>query len=103
MRGRIVKRKNLAGTVITVTANDIERGQSGSSTRCPIARAVRRTTGRRNLGVYVNISFYDKHGQPTSEYALPARAASFMSRFDSFNDNVAKLLDPFTFRMGKRL
>lgn len=62
---------------IKVTKLDIKRGVPRSTEYCPIARAARRATGRRNISVGKGSCTLGKQG-----YDMPGNAASFIARFD---------------------
>lgn len=76
---------------IEVTAADIKNGVPGSFSRCPIARAIRRTTGTRQ-SVRVMSTTWVGH----LCYRLPLCAVKFINRFD--DDEACK---PFVFTMRR--
>lgn len=62
---------------ITVTQQDIDKGEQGEAKHCPIARALKRATGEQCL-VASKICFIgDREDIP-----LPENAQSFVSDFD---------------------
>ena len=76
---------------ITVTANDIAKGERFQSDRCPIARALARVAGRGRI--YVNgtcVWIRDKR------YALPSAASNWIYSFDA-----AFPVKPFAFQLKK--
>jgi len=91
------------GTVIEVTAEDIDAAIRGDSTgtldhsqSCPIARAAQRLTDQRvDVG---NVSLtIDGWSESAESFILPIEAAYFVSNFDS---NVLSV-KPFSFVVGE--
>lgn len=74
---------------ITVTANDIYIGQACNELRCPLARALRRATGR-TWQVLGPEAFSDD-----GDVTLPRAAQIFIQRFDA-----ALHVEPFTFDLN---
>lgn len=78
---------------ISVTDEDIAAGERGSCGRCPVARAVRRSTGAD--GVRVNegdIEISMSICEPHMRALLPRDACIWISRFDERGVG-----EPFTF------
>lgn len=61
-----------------VTKRDIREGSRMSAWYCPVARAIRRTTGIERVSVGVHVVSI---GQKT--YALTENASKFVKRFDN--------------------
>ena len=80
----MVKRQRIK---ISVTEDDIKRGDPSNGRGCPIARALRRMDYR---GYHVGINIIEWHDW--SGTALPAEAAKFISDFDA-----KKEVKPFSF------
>lgn len=84
---------------IQVTAQDIKEGIPLSATRCPIARALRRVTGKI-WAVHPSFNGLRAHalvlyGDGPQPYDLPKTAARFITRFD-------KSLNPPPFKFNLR-
>lgn len=80
----------MAKIKVSVTAEDIEKGQRMTADRCPIALAVHRIEGYENAAVYPGSGVV-----LDSKYAgcpIPEEAKDFIIRFDT-GDKVK----PFTF------
>lgn len=88
-------RKNYTGTVITVTQRDINKGCAQDYVGCPIARAVKRTTGRL---VEICNSADVVYGDERVTYRLPKRALNFIHDFDTYGT-----VKPFTFKLGRQV
>ena len=74
---------------ITVTKEDIEKGQRDSVSRCPITRAFKRKTRQKNVRTeYAEIFVTDNY------FKLPKRARKFIKDFD--NNGKVK---PFSFNV----
>lgn len=74
---------------IRVTKKDIELGEPGSGTTCPIARAVRRVYQGRD--VFAGFT-YVKVKSISGVTILPEKVMDFISDFDSMRP-----VEPFTF------
>jgi hypothetical protein len=77
---------------ITVTEKDIEDGEPGQETSCPIALACNRA-GMEKVYVTSSTVRYTYHGKRVVKQ-LPAVAANFVDAFDDFGNVVVK---PFSF------
>lgn len=74
---------------IEVTQDDIDRGICQSPTRCAVARAIRRITGKRYVEVNADQTLV---GQDFNT-ELPKKAQDFIHRFDEDK----KKVKPFSF------
>ena len=78
--------------IINVTQEDIDNGEDGKSTRCPIALAVNRFfdyKGNASVGQFmIRVSGIEK------DYKLTKNCERFISRFDDH-----KMVHPFHFRL----
>lgn len=82
------------GMQVEVTERDIRRGKQESCERCPVARALRRASGKR--GWFVLPDYIEG---PIRRYPLRGRlkrVARFIERFDSGERGTVK---PFTFSL----
>lgn len=77
---------------IRVFKKDILCGKRGSSNRCPIARAVRRSL--RTRGISVNDTEIRRDGTVIASLTRPAQ--KFVDRFDEFGPSVVR---PFSFNI----
>lgn len=85
---------------IEVTQSDIDHGERGSCTACPIAIAL-----ERHLGCHVTVQENDTEVAPPcawiriqrdgSQHQLPGSAESFIRRFDD-----GKSVAPFAFNLN---
>lgn len=77
--------------LIRVTKNDIKLGQRSHASACPVARALRRATGAREIGVDgLNISV------GSQDFSSPIEVTEFVQRFDL---DGRQGLKPFTFEL----
>jgi hypothetical protein len=75
---------------VVVTQKDITRGQRSIADRCPVALALKRSTGRRWEVYFTHLSDVRRQrGMPT-----PERVADFCERFD---DGIG--VRPFAFEL----
>ncbi len=76
---------------IRVTKNDIKNGERSHASACPVARAIRRVSGQREIGVDgANISV------GTQDFVAPSVVSTFIQRFDL---DGRRGLKPFTFEL----
>lgn len=79
---------------IQVTDEDIKGGIRGDCHHCPIARAVRRITGRGGVSVGFTIAVNDRlTGQPRY-HKMPETALAAIKWFDNTG-----MMEPFEFEM----
>ena len=75
--------------IITVTADDIKRGNRQDCFECPVARAVRRAMSKSAW-----VGYFTMGWDGSKARKLPKKVASFVSRFDS-----GKPVKPFSFEI----
>lgn len=80
---------------ISVTQEDIDKGRPNSCGSCPIALAVRRSTGLLNASVSQSRIISWGGYKPRLDVETPAQAVDFIELFDS-NEPVK----PFTFELN---
>jgi hypothetical protein len=81
---------------IEVTLDDIARGQPGQSLSCPVALAIRRTTGAGLVSVDpddICIGFRPDGSPPVHVFA-PAEVTAFVHLFDEYEEG-----EPFRFTL----
>lgn len=83
---------------IEVTERDIRLGRKdpGSSTQCPVARAIKRALGIKTL----HIGTDRMHSGALPECAVPSKAEKFIDRMCSVSDDIA--LQPFSFVLPEK-
>lgn len=79
---------------VRVTKKDIEGGEPGMGTRCPIAKAVQKQTNRKCAVGEDCVLFRDRRSGYREIVSLPARARRFILRFD--RDHPVR---PFSFKL----
>lgn len=80
---------------IEVTQKDIDYGIQGESELCPIARAVKRETKRKNVHVdRSTVEIYRNKSNGSNFYTLPPKAQTFVRRFDR-----QESVKPFSFEL----
>ncbi len=79
-------------TRIDVTAEDIAKGEAGSSARCPVALALQRAISKP---VAVSKTYVYISGYNLSTVMLPSEASEFIGKFDRNHEPVK----PFTFHI----
>ena len=75
--------------IITVTAEEIKRGNRQDCFKCPVARATSRATSKSAWVGYFTMGLDGRKARK-----LPKKVASFVSRFDS-----GKPVKPFSFEI----
>lgn len=85
---------------VHVSEADIKKGIKTvtSNTHCPVARAIRRATGKRNVLVGVNWYIIGKKYTCEGEKMLPVIAVNFINTM--LEDNFDRL-EPFTFSIAR--
>lgn len=84
---------------IKVTTQDIKTGHRFDAASCPIAKALRRTTGE----VFV---FAWRNGEALiggEKFRLPEQAEKFIDEFDHNPEHVRRNMSEFTFVISKQL
>lgn len=84
--------KDFLEVEIDVTQQDIDKGKRRNARRCPVARALRRATGRRNCYVSNDVSVGDMY------CSLPRRFSTFINTFDDYGRDEVK---PFKTQKGR--
>lgn len=75
---------------VSVTKEDIERGERRDCARCPVAVAMSRAAGRR---IDVSLTeFWFVNCEPDAIFFLPRDAVGFVDKFDDFGTG-----EPFEF------
>jgi hypothetical protein len=84
---------------VNVTTQDIKTGDRFDAASCPIAKALRRTTGER-------LVFAWRNGEALigrEKFRLPAKAEKFIDEFDHNPEQVRRDVSEFTFVISKQL
>jgi hypothetical protein len=82
---------------VRVSQRDINTGQPMEDTQCPIAKAFRRASGKRNVEVtFSRIFIGGMWSQHSYSYKLPSSAINFIRRFDD-----GKKVKPFEFTVER--
>lgn len=84
---------------ITVTTQDIRTGDRFNAASCPIAKALRRTTGECFV-------FAWRNGEALigrEKFRLPEKAEKFIDEFDHNPEHVRRNMSEFTFVINKQL
>jgi hypothetical protein len=79
---------------IRVLRTDIKRGKPGSSSRCPVALAVRRVFGRHPDFTNVSVGLWIIVSNKILDVRIPKVALEFIKRFDA-----GRKVKPFTFEI----
>ena len=74
---------------IIVTQEDIDRGEPTECGRCPVARAIKRATGRKRLKVWTAMVIISQ-----KRFSLSQRVTDFIYAFDN-----AEPVKPFSFSL----
>lgn len=68
---------------VKVKSSDIKQGVRLDSTKCPIARSLRRIFPKRGVSVYGAEAYVKAHNGDTRAFLLPYDARNFIDAFDS--------------------